>query len=103
MLIADKIEEYRKGFRCLSSWKIKYVTDEGLLDLVSFNSETKEASIYPPSNLEEVDMEEYIMHEILHIVFAEYRNSVDECFEDDTITDICQFIWPEKFDVQDIK
>jgi hypothetical protein len=96
--IEKKIENLKSNFQCLEHWSIDYV-DEGGNDKVEILPTLECAIIYPPSNLNEVDWNEYLMHEILHVVFYLMADEKD-VWEDIIITEICQLIWPEKFNVQ---
>lgn len=98
--IEKLLNKLKSNFQCLEGWKLDYV-DEGGFDRVVIMPYLKGAVIYPPSNLDEVDMEEYLMHEVLHVVLSDSFLSEKNRgrWEDILITDICQLIWPEKFNV----
>jgi len=98
--IEKLLDKLKSGFQCLEKWKLDYI-DEGGCDKVVILPYLESAVIYPPSNLDEVDMEEYLMHEILHVVLSDTFMSETnrDRWEDILITDICQLIWPGKFNV----
>lgn len=98
--IEQLIKKLKSNFQCLDNWSIDYV-DEGGNDKVVIMPYLECAVVYPPSNIEEVDWEEYFMHEIMHVVFSDTFFSDDgrDKWEDIIISDMCQLIWPEKFNV----
>ena len=83
------IAKYQKMFRILESWEIFPVTDitTGYANQITIDIDKKRASIYPRSIT--IPMEEYILHELLHIVLQASSSYEDEEL---SVQDICMLV-----------
>lgn len=65
------IQELQSRFRILEDWMIEYDSAEDYSGSCSVGIECRTASIYQPPKT--VDLRKYVLHELLHIAFAEVR------------------------------
>lgn len=75
MNIHEEIEVYKKHFRILINWDIKFEDDGVYYGQCCAVKETRKAAIYPYDKYIKTP-DDYIFHEIIHICMKEIRIGV---------------------------
>lgn len=84
-------------FRILNKWKIEYIDDGKYYDQCCTHHRKRIAGIYPISV--ETDIDDYVLHEILHICQKELRKGkyMDRREKEELfVQDLCQIIFKNK-------
>jgi len=87
----EEIEKMKKNFRVLNDWEIEYNYKSKYKGQCNFNKDTKRATIFEHPT-EPMD---YVLHEMLHIAFAEADTREKKEL---LIQDICKLIQKENYE-----
>ena len=76
--VKNVISFWQMRFRVLHDWKIHYDDLAGLKNQCDYNIELKQANIFEFTDLETSSINDYILHEIIHIAYEASRNDKDK-------------------------